>query len=110
MSRIRTVKPEFFLDEDLAALDPLDRLTFIGLFCQADKAGRMEDRPDRLRLQVLPYDKGNFNARLQRLMIHGSLSAMKSIRNIASKSARFPSINGPITLNENRYFHRLTVS
>lgn len=65
--RIRTIKPDFFLDEEIAALDPLDRLAFIGLWCAADKAGRLEDRPARLAVQILPYDKGDFSHRISRL-------------------------------------------
>lgn len=70
MARIRNIKPEFFLDEDLATLEPLDRLTFIGLFCQADKAGRIEDRPQRLSVQILPYEAKGFDQRLERLAAH----------------------------------------
>lgn len=67
MSRIRTIKPEFFLDEDVASLEPLDRLAFIGLWCVADKAGRLEDRPARLAVQILPYERAGFEERLDRL-------------------------------------------
>jgi hypothetical protein len=56
MARIRTIKPEFFTDEDIAALPMACRIAFQGLWCQADKAGRLEDRPARLKIQVLPYD------------------------------------------------------
>lgn len=61
MARIRTVKPELFLDEQLAALPPLHRLAFIGLFTQADRAGRLEDRPRRLKMVLLPYDDVDMN-------------------------------------------------
>ena len=37
--RIRSVKPEFWEDEDVAALPPLTRLYFIGLWNLADDAG-----------------------------------------------------------------------
>ena len=67
VGRIRSIKPEFFLDEDLARLEPLDRLAFIGLWTAADKDGRLEDRPTRLSVQILPYDRGDFDARLSRL-------------------------------------------
>ena len=56
MARIRTVKPDFFIDDDIAALDPLARLLFIGLWCLADKGGRLEDKPQRIKIQILPYD------------------------------------------------------
>ena len=55
--RIRTIKPVFFLHEDLAKLSPLTRLFFIGLWCAADCAGRLEDRPLRLKHEIIPYDK-----------------------------------------------------
>lgn len=60
MARIRSIKPDFFTDEDIARLNPLHRLAFVGLLCQADRAGRLEDRPERLKVQVLPYDDVNF--------------------------------------------------
>lgn len=66
--RIRTIKPEFFLDEDVASLDPLDRLAFVGLLCYADKAGRLENRPNRLAAMVLPYEQKGFEARITRLI------------------------------------------
>ena len=67
MARIRTIKPEFFQDEDLAKLEPLDRIAFEGLWCYADKAGRLEDRPHRLKVQILPYDTVDFDVILDRL-------------------------------------------
>ena len=57
MARIRTIKPEFFIDEDIAALPPLTRILFQGLWCLADAEGRLEDRPQRIKIQILPYDK-----------------------------------------------------
>jgi hypothetical protein len=56
MSRIRTIKPEFFLDDELAELPPLTRLLFIGLWTIADCAGCLHDRPKRIKAQVLPFD------------------------------------------------------
>lgn len=66
--RIRTVKPEFFCDEDIAALDPLDRIAFLGLLCYADKAGRLEYRPARLATLILPYEQKGFDGRIDRLV------------------------------------------
>ena len=57
MARIRSIKHDFFLDSKIAKKQPLVRLFFIGLWCLADKEGRLEEDPDRLKLQVLPYDK-----------------------------------------------------
>lgn len=62
MPRIRTIKPEFFDDEDLCALPAVHRLCFIGLWCQADKAGRFEDRPLRLKARLFPFDDVDMDA------------------------------------------------
>jgi hypothetical protein len=40
MARYRTIKPEFWEDEKLGQLSVLARLTFAGLFSQADDEGR----------------------------------------------------------------------
>ncbi len=67
MSRIRTIKPDFFLDDGLAELPPLTRLLFIGLWTLADCKGRLEDRPKKIRAQLHPYDDGDTDAMLQAL-------------------------------------------
>ena len=56
MPRIRNVKPDFFLDFELSKLSPHARLLFIGLWTQADKAGRLYDEPHKLKVQILPWD------------------------------------------------------
>lgn len=71
MPRIRTVKPEFFLNEQLACLGYADRLLFIGLWTQADKSGRLEDRPLRLKAQLFPYDDLSVDESLGRLVNAG---------------------------------------
>ncbi len=60
-SRIRTIKPEFFLHEGLHDLgDPLARLAFIGLWCYSDRAGRFRWKPRALKILILPYDDCDF--------------------------------------------------
>ena len=59
MARLRTVKPSFFTNEELVTVDPLGRLLFIGLWCEADREGRLEDRPARLKIQLLPTDNAD---------------------------------------------------
>lgn len=56
MARIRTIKPDFFKNEQVANCSPLDRLFFIGLWTQADREGRVLNRPKRLKAEILPYD------------------------------------------------------
>lgn len=68
MPRIRQLKPEFFLDEELAACSFPARLMFEGLWCQADREGRLEDRPLRLKAQIFPYDNVDADALLGELV------------------------------------------
>ncbi len=54
--RARNIKPGFFKNEYLAELSPFARLLFIGLWLMADKEGRLEYRPKRIKAELLPYD------------------------------------------------------
>lgn len=56
MPRIRSIKPDFFLDPDLADLKIECRLAFAGLWCQADKDGRLPYEPRKLKALIFPYD------------------------------------------------------
>lgn len=67
MARARNIKPSFFTNEYLSELQPLARLLFIGLWCFADREGRLEDRPKRLRVDILPYDDCDVDALLEGL-------------------------------------------
>jgi len=71
MSRARNIKPGFFRNEDLAECTPLARLLFVGLWCEADREGRLEDRPKRLKAEVLPYDNCDVDALLNELCQFG---------------------------------------
>lgn len=67
MARSRNIKPGFFKNETLAECSSLARLLFAGLWCLADRAGRLEDRPKRIRAEVLPYDDGSVDEMLEEL-------------------------------------------
>lgn len=56
MARARNIKPGFFINDELAEIDPLGRLLFIGLWTIADREGRLEYRPARIKVETLPYD------------------------------------------------------
>lgn len=71
MARSRNIKPGFFLNDDLAECDPLARLLFAGLWCIADREGRLEDRPKRIKAEVLPYDNCDAGQLLNQLVKHG---------------------------------------
>lgn len=75
MSRIRTIKPDFFKHEGLFDAEretglPL-RLAFAGLWTQCDREGRFVWRPRQLKTDVLPYDDIDFSRVLDALMTRG---------------------------------------
>lgn len=54
--RVRIIRPAFFDDETMADLSPHARLLILGLWCLADRAGRLDDRPRYIRAKVFPYE------------------------------------------------------
>lgn len=72
MARSRNIKPSFFTNELLGTVDPFVNLTFIGLWCLADKTGRLEDRPLRIKAEIFPYREG--------LDVNGYLTVLERLR------------------------------
>src|SRR4030095_12649862 len=67
--RIRQIKPEFFLDDELALSCCRDaRFLFAGLWVLADRAGRLKDRPARIKAQVFPCDEDMTPYLIERLL------------------------------------------
>lgn len=56
MARARNIKPSFFINEHLVELDPIYRLLFIGLWTLADREGRIENRPKKIKMELFPAD------------------------------------------------------
>ena len=56
MPRIRTIKPQFWIDEDLAKVQRDVRLLYIGLWNICDDGGVFEWRPGRIKAQLFPND------------------------------------------------------
>ncbi|SDI06821.1 hypothetical protein [Pseudomonas panipatensis] len=115
MARARNIKPSFFKNEDLADLHPFDRLLFIGLWCLADREGRLEDRPRRIKIELFPGDSYDVEIGLANLLGKGfieryevaSLSVI-SLPNFVrhqsphstEKDSELPDCNGYLTVNE----------
>jgi 5-methylcytosine-specific restriction endonuclease McrA len=55
------------MNDELAEVEPLGRLLFAGLWCIADREGRLEDRPKRIKAEVLPYDDCDVDDLLNKL-------------------------------------------
>lgn len=115
MARSRNIKPSFFKNEDLADLPPFDRLLFIGLWCLADREGRLEDRPRRIKIELFPGDTydveiglGNLEGKgfIERYEVAGfSVISLPNFTRHQSphgteKDSELPDSNGYLTVNE----------
>lgn len=58
MARARNIKPGLFKNEVLGVADPIYTLLFEGLWVLADREGRLEDRPLRIKAEIFPYREG----------------------------------------------------
>ncbi|SAL05990.1 hypothetical protein AWB78_07814 [Caballeronia calidae] len=56
MGRGRLLKFEFFRNDALGHMPPHARLLFAGLITLADREGRLEDRPGRIKVDLFPYE------------------------------------------------------
>lgn len=71
MPRIRSLKIGFFTNEILCELSAWHRLLFAGLWLLADREGRLEDRPRRIKAALFPYDEVNVDGMLTELADKG---------------------------------------
>lgn len=71
MARSRNIKPGFFKNEDLADCSLAARLCFAGLWLLADREGRLEDRPKRIKAELFAFDTFDVEPLLCELARHG---------------------------------------
>jgi hypothetical protein len=71
MARARNIKPGFFTNDDLVELPFEARLLFIGLWTIADRAGRLLDRPKKIKMDIFPADDVDVDACLTGLANRG---------------------------------------
>lgn len=74
MARARNIKPGFFANEELVELPFATRLLFIGLWTLADREGRLEDKPKRIKMNLFPADDINVDEALCQLEASGFLA------------------------------------
>jgi len=68
MARARNIKPSIFKNELLGQADPMLTILFTSLWTLADREGRLEDRPLRIKAETFPYrDLPLFNGYLTEL-------------------------------------------
>ena len=88
MARARSLKPALFRNEILGTADPFYTLLFESLWLIADREGRLEDRPIRIKADTFPYREGiDIDAMLTWLHDNGFIIRYDS-RNYASGSGK----------------------
>src|SRR5690606_34184708 len=73
MSRIRSVHPGFFTDENLVPCSAFARLLYIGLGVEADDKGIFECKLLQLKMKVFPGDNVDVVALLAELVEAGNV-------------------------------------
>jgi hypothetical protein len=71
MARARNIKPSFFINEELVECHFATRLLFIGLWTLADREGRLEDKPKKIKMALFPADNLDIEFSLNELVEHG---------------------------------------
>jgi hypothetical protein len=92
MPRIRSVKHQFFLSLKVASVPRDARLLFIGLLTLADREGRLEDQPQRIRVQLFPYDEDISRDSVEKLL--NSLEEGSLIQRYEAKGEEYIQIKG----------------
>lgn len=115
MARARNIKPGFFKNEVLAEQPIFVRLLFVGLWTLADREGRIEDRPKRIKLELFPYDSESVEDGLSALTASGFVTRYaasgKSVIQIVNflkhqtphgteKDSELPDESGALTVHE----------
>lgn len=115
MARARNIKPGLFKNEILAEQSIFTRLLFIGLWTLADREGRLEDRPKRIKLELFPCDSDDVEQGLSALSENGfivryEVNNVKIIEIVnflrhqtphgTEKDSVLPAIDGSITVHQ----------
>jgi uncharacterized protein YlbG (UPF0298 family) len=115
VARSRNIKPGFFTNEDLVELDFGTRLLFAGLWTIADREGRLEDRPKKIKMNIFPADTVDVDSMLDELSRYGFVQRYEvngakylQITNWSKhqnphhteKASEIPGNNGEITVNQ----------
>lgn len=117
MARARNIKPGFFVNEDLVELDFATRLLFAGLWTLADREGRLEDRPKKIKIGVFPADNVDVDQMLQELhdakfIVRYEVNGVGYVKiqnwhkhqnpHHTEKQSEIPDINGETTVKERK--------
>lgn len=73
MARIRTIKPDFWTDENIVECSVSARLLFIGLLNFADDNGNLVYSAKKIKMQIFPGDSFDCEPLINELIAHGLL-------------------------------------
>jgi uncharacterized phage protein (TIGR02220 family) len=95
MARARNIKPGFFANEELVELPFATRLLFIGLWTIADREGRLEDKPKRIKMVLFPADNIDVDEALcelaaKKFILRYSVDGIQYIQILAFKKHQNP--------------------
>ena len=93
MARSRNIKPGFYKNEDLAECSVWARYIFPGLWMLADREGRLEDRPKRIKGDLLPYDGHDVEPLLAELAARKDAQGVPFIIRYQNSDGRFIQIS-----------------
>ncbi len=95
MARARNIKPGFYKNEDLAECSVWARFIFPGLWMLADREGRLEDRPKRIKGELLPFDAQDVEPLLRELEARGFIKRYKNPDGSFIQIAKFKEHQSP---------------
>lgn len=88
MARMRSLKPEYYADEELATkTDRNTRLLYPGLWGLADEHGRLRGNPAWIKGQIFPYDDDLTPADVDGMI--GQLEAIKNVVRYEADGAKY---------------------
>ena len=73
MSRIRSIHPGLWTDEEFVGLSAFARLLFMGLWNECDDKGCFEWKPLTLKMRLLPADNIDVSALLDEIVVAGAI-------------------------------------
>lgn len=115
MARARNIKFGFFTNDELVELPFETRLLFIGLWCIADREGRLVDRPKKIKMEVFPADDVDCEKSLVLLADSGFINRYRvgnykvieilkftqhQAPHSTEKDSALPDVDGYFTVNE----------
>jgi hypothetical protein len=100
LARARLLKPGFFKNEDLLDLPFEARLLFAGLWTLADREGRLEDRPKRIKMDLFPVDGVDVDGLLTQLAGAGfiqryEVQGLRYVQVVSFRKHQHPHVREP---------------